>query len=70
MIIASCYSTQKGVIRYDRTAKTYGKCTGYTPPFDNDPEVAAIEVKVQGMPSLYEITESEIETLNIKAKNK
>ena len=47
-----------------------GKCTGYTPPLDNDPEVAAIEVKVPGMPSLYEITESEIETLNIKAKNK
>lgn len=43
---------------------------GYTPPLDNDPEVAAIEVKVPGMPSLYEITESEIETLNIKAKNK
>ena len=47
-----------------------GKCTGYTPPMDNDPEIAAIEIKVPGMPSLYEITESEIETLTIKAENK
>lgn len=47
-----------------------GKCTSYTPPLDNDPEVAAIEIKVQGMPSLYEIIESEIETLTIKAENK
>ncbi len=46
-----------------------GKCASYTPPFDNDPEVAAIEIKVSGMPGLYEITEDEIETLIIKDDN-
>lgn len=44
-----------------------GKCTGFTPPQDNDPEVAAIDIKVDGMSSLYEITEEEIETLIIKS---
>lgn len=44
-----------------------GKCTGYTPPQDNEPEVAAIEIKIDGMSSLYEITEEEIESLTIKA---
>lgn len=44
-----------------------GKCTGYTAPQNNDPEVAAIDIKVDGMPSIYEITEGEIETLTIKA---
>lgn len=47
-----------------------GKCTGYTPPQDNDPEVATIDVKVNGMPSIYEITEDEIDTLTIKAGKK
>jgi hypothetical protein len=47
-----------------------GKCTGYTQPLDNDPEVAAIEIKIDGLPSLYEITEDEIDTLTIKASKK
>lgn len=47
-----------------------GKCTGYTPPQDNDPEVAAIDIKISGMPSIYEITEDEIDTLTIKAGKK
>lgn len=45
-----------------------GKCTGYTPPLDNDPEVAAIEIKVQGMPSLYEIIESKMKRLPERLK--
>ena len=44
-----------------------GKCTGFTQPLDNDPEVATIDVKVAGMPSIYEITEDEIEKLIIKS---
>lgn len=43
-----------------------GKCTGFTPPLDNEPEVATIDVKVDGMPSIYEITEEEIENIIIK----
>lgn len=43
-----------------------GKCVGYTQPLDNDPEVASIDIKVQDMPSIYEITENEIESLTIK----
>ena len=43
-----------------------GKCIGYTQPLDNEPEVAAIDLKVSGMSSIYEITEEEIETLIIK----
>ena len=66
---AACGHTVE-VHLYDTEMPVVGKCINYTKPLDNDPEVAAIEVKVPGMPSLYEITESEIETLNIKAKNK
>lgn len=47
-----------------------GKCTGYTSPVDNDPEVATIDIKVNGLPSLYEITEEEIETITIKTDKK
>lgn len=47
-----------------------GKCTGFTQPVDNDPEVAAIDIVVEGMPSIYEITEDEIETLIIKSGKK
>lgn len=42
-----------------------GKCTNYTAPQDNEPEVAAIDIKVDGMPSIYEITEEEIESLTV-----
>ena len=44
-----------------------GKCTGFTPPLDNEPEVATIDVKVDGISSVYEITEEEIENLIIKS---
>ena len=44
-----------------------GKCTGFTQPLDNEPEVATIDVKVDGMPSVYEIKEDEIEELIIKS---
>ena len=47
-----------------------GKCTAYTSPIDNEPEVATIDIKVNGMSSLYEITEEEIETLIIKTDEK
>lgn len=43
-----------------------GKCTGFTPPLDNEPEVATIDVKVDGISSIYEITEEEIENIIIK----
>ncbi|MEG2050899.1 MAG: hypothetical protein RR012_01215 [Oscillospiraceae bacterium] len=42
-----------------------GKCTAFTQPLDNEPEVAAISVQVEGYNGLYEITEDEIETLKI-----
>ena len=44
-----------------------GKCTGFTQPLDNEPEVATIDVKVDGMSSIYEITEEEIEKIIIKS---
>lgn len=47
-----------------------GKCTGYTEPQNNDPEVAAIYIEISGMHSIYEITEEEIETLTIKGNKK
>lgn len=40
-----------------------GKCVSFTAPQDNEPEIAAIDIKVEGMPSLYEITEDEIESI-------
>lgn len=43
-----------------------GKCTGFTNPLDNEPEVASIDIRVPGYPSIYEITEDEIEALIIK----
>lgn len=42
-----------------------GKCTGFTNPLDNDPEVASIDVRVPGYSSIYEITEDEIETITV-----
>lgn len=40
-----------------------GECINYTKPLDNDPEVASIDIRVPGYPSIYEITEDEIETI-------
>lgn len=42
-----------------------GKCTGYTKPIDNDPEVATIDLDI-GIPrSRTEITEEEIESIEL-----
>ncbi len=43
-----------------------GKCINYTKPLDNDPEVASMDIKVQGLSYIYEIFEEEIKTLIIK----
>lgn len=42
-----------------------GKCTSFTNPLDNDPEVASIDIRVPGFSCIYEITEDEIETITI-----
>ena len=44
-----------------------GKCTGYTSPQNNEPEVASIYIEVEGFSCIFEITEDEIETIIIKA---
>ncbi len=44
-----------------------GKCVCYIQPIDNVPEVAAVIISVPGRSSLYEFTENEIKTINIKA---
>ena len=43
----------------------YGVCINYTQPLDNDPEVAAIDVKVEGYDGIIEITEADIESLRV-----
>lgn len=42
-----------------------GECINYTQPIDNEPETASIYIRIPGSTSLYEITENEIETLEI-----
>lgn len=42
-----------------------GVCTNYTQPVDNDPEVAAIDVKVEGYEGIIEITEADIVMLRV-----
>lgn len=42
-----------------------GVCINYTQPLDNDPEVAAIDVKVEGYDGIIEITEADIEGLRV-----
>ena len=44
-----------------------GKCTGYTQPLDNDPEIATLDMRVDGAQFLYEFTEDEIEEIIITA---
>ena len=46
--------------------KCVGKCVGFTQPLDNEPEIASIDVKVDGYSGIYEISEDEIEELTIK----
>ncbi len=46
-----------------------GKCTGFTKPLDNEPEVAEITIRVPGISgqynTLYGIIEDEIESITI-----
>lgn len=42
-----------------------GQNEGYTQPLDNEPEVAAICIKQEGRSGLIEITEPEIEKIEI-----
>lgn len=44
-----------------------GECIGYTQPLDNDPEVAAIQLKTLEYSSLIEITEHEIVSITVLA---
>lgn len=42
-----------------------GKCVGFTPPMDNDPEVASIDIDTGIPTSVTELIEDEIESITI-----
>ena len=42
-----------------------GKCVGFTPPLDNDPEVASIDIDTGMRFSVTELIEDEIESIKI-----
>lgn len=42
-----------------------GKCVGFTPPLDNDPEVASIDIDTGIPTSVTELIEDEIESITI-----
>lgn len=42
-----------------------GKCINYTQPLDNEPEVASIDIRVHGYSGLTELTEYEIESIEL-----
>lgn len=42
-----------------------GKCKSFTPPFDNEPEIADFDIKRDGFDGLLNITEKEIKLIKI-----
>lgn len=50
----------------DGTFPITGKCIGYTQALDNEPEIASIDVRSDGM--LYELYENDIKDIEILNK--
>ena len=50
----------------DDQRRFIGKCTGYTKPLDNEPEIATMDLRVEGVQFIYEFAEAEIENIIIR----